>query len=113
MKRLTKKVGDNYCSQSGDFYDLYNKLGRLEDLEEELGCPLEVVFKALTNGIYTHWNWNCDLYDETEELSYIENIYFGKNPFDKISLMFGYKKESTIDLKDYKKTWWLKEDKSE
>jgi len=37
MSRLTKKVGENYCSQSGDFYDLYNKLGKLEDLEEEIG----------------------------------------------------------------------------
>ena len=35
MNRLTKKVGENYCSQSGDFYDLYNKLGTLEDLMEK------------------------------------------------------------------------------
>ena len=35
MNRLTKKVGDYYCSQNGDFYDLYNKLGELEDLMEK------------------------------------------------------------------------------
>ena len=26
-----------------------NKLSKLEDIEEELGCPLDVVFKALKN----------------------------------------------------------------
>ena len=31
--------------------DCINKLGELEDIEEELGCPLEVVFKALISGI--------------------------------------------------------------
>lgn len=35
MNRLTKKVGENYCSQNGDFYDLYNKLGKLEDIMEK------------------------------------------------------------------------------
>ena len=45
MNRLTKKIGENYCSQNGDFYDLYNKLGKLEDLEEELGIDLITLFK--------------------------------------------------------------------
>ena len=90
-----------------------NKLGKLEDLEEQLDCPLEVIFKAIYSGIYTNWDWYCDEFDINAELSHIDNVYYGVNPFGKISIMFGYKKETIIALKDYKKTWWLKEDKSE
>ena len=90
-----------------------NKLGKIEDLEEKLGCPLEVIFKAIYSGIYTNWDWYYDEFDINAELSHIDNVYYGVNPFGKISIMFGYKKETIIDLKDYKKTWWLKDDKSE
>lgn len=36
--RLTERLkSGNYCTQSGDFYDLYNKLGQLEDLMDSYG----------------------------------------------------------------------------
>ena len=108
MNRLTKKVGDNYCSQSGDFYDLYNKLGKLEDLEEEIGCPLEVVEKAIKNGIYTK---ESEL-DNKLELFEVRGIE--KNGVSVISKFCSYAECDFIcEYKDYKKTWWLKEDKSE
>ena len=90
-----------------------DSLFKYKDLEEQLGCPLEVIFKAIQNGIYTNWDWYYDEFDINAELSHIDNVYYGVNPFGKISIMFGYKKETIIDLKDYKKTWWLKKDKSE
>ena len=47
MKRLTKKVGENYCSNgNGDFYGLYNKLGQLEDEEELLDIDLLTFLKG-------------------------------------------------------------------
>ena len=101
MDRLTKKVGENYCSQNGDFYDLYNKLGKLEDLEEQLGCPLDVVFKATAQKkVFAGTCWLGKL-----SLEYIskDNEWWLTNGWTAYS----------VRLKDYKKTWWLKEDKSE
>lgn len=101
-KRLTKKVGENYCSQSGDFWDLYNKLGQLEDLEEELGCPLEVIFKALTNGVYYEDVANCMKYMVVDLHLNLEGEY-----------VLYFDDEEYLLTKNYKKTWWLKKDKSE
>ena len=104
MSRLTKKVGENYCSQSGDFYDLYNKLGQLEDLEEELGCPLDIIINACINGFvaryYGDWD-NAELDIDRDMVSDFRRKCFTDN----------YANE--YFWKDYKKTWWLKEDRSE
>lgn len=101
MNRLTKKIGDNYCSQAGDFYDLYNKLGKLEDLEEEVGCPLEVLGKVIKNEYVV-------VEDKKGEL--IFKLAIIKN--EKIWIKWKGK-ECYLPIEDYKKTWWLKEDKSE
>ena len=51
MSRLTKKLDEGfYVSNAPCTDDLKNKLGKLEALEDELGCPLDVVFKALKDG---------------------------------------------------------------
>ena len=52
--RLTNKAGIAYSVE--DFtncYEAIDKLGRIEDTEEEFGIDLTTLFKALTNGIYT------------------------------------------------------------
>ena len=85
-----------------------NKLGKLEDLEEELGCPLEIAFKALKDGIYTkesELDKELELYDvrgiELKGLGVISKICsYGECDF-------------TCYYKDYKKTWWLKENREE
>ena len=57
MTRLTAK--DTYMPNTnaglGDFelkLAIYDKLGKLEDLEDALGCPIDVLFKALKQGVY-------------------------------------------------------------
>ena len=35
------------------FNEAFSKLGKLEDVEDELGIDLETLFKALKKGIYT------------------------------------------------------------
>lgn len=62
MERLTKKnIGNTPYNQQdypylecADITNITNKLGKLEDIEEELGIPLEVLFKALKDGIWTN-----------------------------------------------------------
>ena len=54
MERLTEKVNGEYIHKVHKFClnDCYKKLGKLEDIEEELGIPLEVLFKAMKDGVY-------------------------------------------------------------
>ena len=81
-----------------------NKLGRLEDIEEELGCPLEVVFKALKQGyIYVYDNhYNFDDHTKTK----------AKITFNNDKFYIGFAR-NTRRLQDYQKTWWLKGEKDE
>lgn len=107
MSRLTAKKEDsltNYKVKKIDenwtvnIQNCINKLGKLEDLEEELGCPLEVLFKVLKDGI--------------------ADKRFGVN-YDECKLEFkkyyGYILVCEDDeylVKDYRKTWWLRGDKN-
>jgi len=101
VERLTERDEDGYihiiykCS----LVDCYNKLGKLEDIEEELGIPLEVLFKALKDGIYVQGE------DEDGHLyiTKLENYKIGLN-WCKVSKSWGL---SAFATKDYGKTWWL------
>lgn len=107
MSRLTKKDLAIYSGRiSGKtlFDKVYNKLGELEDIEDELGCPIDVVFKALLNGI---WLSN-GIYE------FIHDLEIGDFGLDTISnCIFNYSENDYVFLKDYKKTWWLSSDLEE
>ena len=75
-----------------------NLLTKYRELEEQLGCPLEIVFKAIKQG----YVWTKDNTINRTELKYdtkANDFYWNWN-FD-------------CYFKNYKKTWWLKKDKSE
>ena len=123
MSRVTKKIkgANNYCKyevKNATYKELFyldsnkeiedwvdcdltlaiDKLGELENLEEQIGCPLEV----RCNVFYNSTIYNCLGYKMTVKETYddhfiavIENDIF------------------SFDYKDYKKTWWLKENKEE
>lgn len=128
-ERLFEAI-DNYNAK------VYNKLGSLEDLMEkykiedleeldklltmatsdeelskQVGCPLEV---------YVKLRYNTPIFDESGcwgILNYID--YNEKLKVYYMEVVFFSKKEGCKNcvrsflLADYKKTWWLKEDKSE
>ena len=108
MNRLTEKdiLTNDYtysCSINRFEYgkgkqEILNKLGKLEDLEEQLGCPLDVYVKATTNGI---------IVDGSK--------YQVKVRKDNYGYYFILSNGSCYPfyLKNYKKSWWLKSDKSE
>lgn len=76
------------------------KLGQLEDIEEELGIDLAILFKAfkaLKNGFY----------DENEEYHHFSNLFI-----DNIEIFDSYEKVS-FNLKDYGKTWALTKEELE
>lgn len=79
-----------------------NSLAKYRKLEKDLGCPLEVVFKAISNGIYIKDMPREDLIKQFGlKLSNIENEWYLSN-----NIM-------CVNIKDYKTLFWLKEDKSE
>lgn len=84
------------------------ELDYYKDLEEQIGCPLNVLFKALRDGLYDEYG---NLYKGDE--FYLNYNWLLSKPNDKylsfnvINTYFEFK------LTDYKKTWWLRKDKSE
>ncbi len=98
-KQEPYKVEDSYYDE-----DILVKLGKLEDLEEQLGCPLEVVFKALTERIvFKHRITQQILLGRKPELVFRDNeyrFYIGYHTFGQ-----------EVKLSDYQKTWWLPKDK--
>lgn len=72
---------------------------KYKNLEDELGCPLEVVTSKTAMVVKDNEIYEVDIM----AVSFTNgNIYFGSE------WSFTTKK-----IKDYKKTWWLKEDLSE
>lgn len=122
MNRLTEKANIDYKTNAvihtvgfivtGDMNKDYNnalkKLYELENLEEQLGCPLDVVFKALENGIYTKES------EVDNKLELFEVRGIEKKGVSVISKFCSYAEcDFTCEYKYYKKTWWLREDRSE
>lgn len=107
MERLTTKWKTNrgfeYCfnGNSSVNHRELKKLGELEDLEEELGCPLEVRERAFNDGFYDE---NGNRYTCEHYVPYLKSMHTR-------GIMLG--KEKHFKLKDYKVTWFLRKDKSE
>lgn len=121
MNRLTKKVskieamldyGSEYIPSENchSEFELYYKLGKLEDIEEELGIDLITLFEALIEGIYyidTNSYFQPDLFYDGEMNLDDENDNF----FFKITYYDDVLETKVIDIlsvkNDYKKTWAL------
>lgn len=107
MSRLTRYHDKGLLTENGGYYepdksnylDITEKLGKFEDIEDELGCPLDVVTSKTAMVVKDNGIYEVDIM----AVSFTNgNIYFGSE------WSFTTKK-----IKDYKKTWWLKEDLSE
>ena len=92
--------------------DRYNKLAELEDLEDELGCPLEVLFKALKDGVWVEVD-PIDIDIDYPETMFLEEFVILVKTLDGTLCLNARDYVDELELKDYKKTWWLREDKRE
>lgn len=116
MNRLTNKCedGSGYCAVENygsssqitlydypydDIEDCVNKLGKLEDIEEELGIDLITLFKALESGV-----WYKD-YKDNDKIKFTDDIEEHK----KCKELIVPAKYTIIGLlfKDYGVTWAL------
>ena len=103
MERLTKKSNGCFIPAVGredKEHLLWDKLGRIEDLEEQIGCPLEVRCKLRNDGVI----YNATGIGIGVEMIF-ENGFVGYNALSNKMEYYYYN--------DYKKTWWLKLDRSE
>ena len=134
MKRLTKidKYGHPYTNENVNCRNLISedglnyqyvgyvdnfkafdgkpieKLSKLEDIEQELGIPLEVLFKALKKGKV----WACE--NSCWGYSYHNVVGFNLNEVILQSKFCSYSEcDWGIDLKNYGKTWWLENPEEE
>ena len=109
MSRLTNSTSDIIDGKAKQIdmikeQQIYLKLKHLEDLEDKLGCPLHVIFKALKEGIYIK-----DLPKGYEKRKVTLNYLIKEKMFYFMpSAPYCYK----LFLKDYGKTWCLKKDRS-
>lgn len=91
----------NYMPINDAYPDMIDKLGELEDIEEYLCCPLDVREQAFKKGFY----------DENGNHHYCEHYVPFLKQMHTNGIMRG--EEKRFNIEDYKKTWWLKEDRSE
>ena len=111
MNRLTEE--ECYIKKHNvNELDLWNKLGQLEDIEEELGIDLITLFKALQNGVWVEVN-PIDIDFENPKTMYLEEFLTLEKRLDGTLCLDARDYVDELELKDYKKTWWLKEDKTE
>lgn len=130
MSRLTEKVKntEDYIKlATKDKQEFINKLGKLEDLEEELGnnfsgknedCSFKVLFEATKNGFWYQVNPNKYIHlvpDENHTIVYSWNDGYPILQYMEITNDICFTLQCVYDvfITDYKKTFWLKEDKSE
>ena len=114
MSRLTKSYvavnGNTYYEKVENpmisYLDVSTKLGKLEDLEEQLGCPLDVVFKLVDqNELYYQF------FDELQHWTSVK-VDLRKKVVWYCKQVGGHYACSQ-PLSNYGKTFWLKKDKSE
>lgn len=126
--RLTRKENNNCLTENGlvkcdykitcDKRTAYQKLGQLEDIEEELGIDLKILFKALKQGYAFTTGFNNRL--EKWFYQRIEGIDECYYPIGQkfLKVVFNQNKDFSgcrwiPSFKDYGKTWALTKEELE
>lgn len=103
-----------YKRYEDDFYAaqaMRNKLGQLEDIEDELGIDLITLFKAVKSGVYYKVisedspNYGCIFFDEFVMVGKNKDDYGHWGLLASLSQLFYFK--------DYGKTWALTKEELE
>lgn len=127
MERLTRKVGNEYISTNIDYFEfitvddeewnkivkVIEKLGKLEDLEEQIGMPLDFILNEIIgNNIYYLYESN---YEDHVDFEVATGLYRERHPFSGELGEWQIKTDSCYEFKisDFNKTWWLSEDEAE
>lgn len=130
MSRQTEKVKnteDYIRLATKDKQEFINKLGMIEELEEELGnnlsgknedCSFKVLFEATKNGFWYQVTQKKFIHlvpDDNHSIIYDWNGGYPILQYMEVTKDICYTIQCVYDVyfTDYKKKFWLKEDKSE
>ncbi len=78
--RLTRKdekyyrIAEPYINWTNGVQRVVNKLGQLEDIEEELGINLITLFEVLGNGLYYKTDYGTIEFVNIDRLTFVEGI---------------------------------------
>jgi len=113
--RMNEKQIDDYIDSMEEKNAIYveselDYASKCHNLEEQIGCPLEVIIKAQVCGFYgeTKEEEFC-FYNPVEDFIIID-FRLGRI---QVALSMDFYNVITFYLSDYKKTWFLRKDKSE
>lgn len=126
MNRLTRKIKGYYSvdlrtclpmeyEQIENSNACVDKLGKLEDIEEDLGIDLITLFKALRNGIWTNQE-QCYGDEKQGKIRFFQvRLLLEENAVGCIhnSMWKGKEDIRTLYFKDYGKTWALTKEELE
>ena len=126
MNRLTRKIKGYYSvdlrtclpmeyEQIENSNACVDKLGKLEDIEEELGIDLITLFKALRDGIWTNQE-QCYGDEKQGNIRFFQvRLLLEENALGCIhnSMWKGKEVIRTLYFKDYGKTWALTKEELE
>ena len=120
-KRYTKCVLKDCLYQtyqmedpSVNYYALLKKIGRIEDIEQELGIDLIVLYQAMKDGIWTDHYHNGQPYHM--QMPLIHSDYDSRREGSPIRVCLTYQKDGEwydLEFKDYGKTWALAKEELE
>ena len=112
IKSMNKELLE-YSELRKRFKILYEENQKYKQLQDELGCPLDVVFKALKEGVSYNREDVARTHNVKEWLDFATRprLYYSDDFECWCFELFlgGY----VLRLEDYGKTWWLKGERSE
>ena len=97
---------DDFCKDVTEMVEALDTIKNLVDLQKEFGCPLDIVLKIKFGDIH-------HVYDENGDKFCINWGEIFKGYF---SVYRGTDFDFTVKIlkwEDYRKTWWIKKDRSE
>ena len=97
LKRNPEKISNDM---------IFNKLGKLEDIEEEFGCPLDIISKALKDRklVFIH-TVSSEKPELTLEIYKILGLMFDGENY--VLYIYEDNDVTYVYTKDYEKTWVL------
>ncbi len=91
---------DDFCKDANEMMDALETIKEVVDLQKELGCSFKVLYKMM----------------KQEKINFMGAMVSYYVFYNLITNRFEIRNEETMELiplADYKKFWWLKEDRSE
>lgn len=105
---------EDFCKDINEMIDALETIKEVVDLQEKLGCSLVSFIKIIS----LPYNSKNQIYDEFGNVWIVDKLQYTYNNLCLFEVkthieVLGEIKYNYFRINEYKKNWWLKEDKSE